>query len=955
MIGTLPIGFDVLRPQLLLLLLLIPAMVLAWVLWPPPLSRLRSRLSLGLRLALVGLLVLALAGLRVDTLPHKRAVVAVVDLSASTRGGLEGEASAVRALAAAKGPDDLFGVVTFGHDAAVEMPLTRDPQFDVFQTQPDPNYTDIAGALRLAAGLIPQGYARQLVLVSDGRQNLGDAASAVAALRAEGVRLDVYPVGEAPAAEALVLGVDAPSELREGQRATVTVRLRSTVAAAGPMVLLVDGAEVETRVVSLAAGVSSQIFDISGLGVGLHKVRVDLNVTPDTYSQNNVGEAGIRVTGRPNVLVIEGQEGQGANVQAALQAAGMRVDRVTVAHAPVDTTTLGKYDGTVVVNAPADAFPRGAMDAIAANVHDLGRGLVTIGGTTAYGPGGWQGTPLEAALPVRMDLPNRPEKPKVAVILVMETMEDPRADQIALGAAEAVIDKLSPDDLVGVIADGHNFLVPLTPASQKAAIDSKLESASLADPGSYLQPMNTAGDALVKTDAALKHIVLLGDGDADGSRLSPELQARVAGYLNQGVTTSSIGIDVHNSPPAMSYMQDLAQAGGGRFYQSNNPSQVPQIFLRESQVSLRPWFENTPFFPKVTTAGDLLQGVSLDAFPQLGGYVVTTAKPNAEVYFQSDKQDPVLAAWNYGLGRSVAWTSDVTGQWTTGFLKSPVSGTLLARMVAWTLPGGQQTLTIDSRPSGDGLDVSVSGPDTSGATLQLGVQRPDLTGTTVNLVPTSPGHWQGQVPGTSVGTYLIHARLTKGSTALGDGDAVVSVPYSPEFLDLGRDDGLLRQLARQGSGIILGKPALAWLQRPLPVPVNVDIFWALLVAVALLWPLDVAIRRLILSPRQVASLAASIATFKRPTEIEIAMPPELARLKRRVAGYRDRPSAPPPVVPEGSPATGLDLPLEVAPPHRAPVRTRAGADPAEPDDTPGKEDDGLSAKLLESRRKRRGG
>jgi hypothetical protein len=321
---NLPIGFDVLRPQILWLLLLLPAMFGAWLLWRPPLTRTRSRIALGLRLLLVALLVFVLAGVRLNTQPNKRALIAVVDVSASTRSSLDAEAAAVRSLAATKGSDDLFGVVSFGHDAAVEMPPTRDPQFDVFQTQPDPAYTDIAGALRLAAGLIPQGYARHLVLVSDGRQNLGDAAAAVAALRAEGVRVDVYPVGEAPAAEAWVLGVDAANQIREGQTPSVTVRMRSTVPASGTLVLLVDGREAQSVAIDLPAGVSNRTFDLDPLDVGLHRVRADLNVRPDTFSQNNVGEAGIRVVGRPNILILEGQAGHGANVQASLEAAGMR-------------------------------------------------------------------------------------------------------------------------------------------------------------------------------------------------------------------------------------------------------------------------------------------------------------------------------------------------------------------------------------------------------------------------------------------------------------------------------------------------------------------------------------------------------------------------------------------------------------------------------------------------------
>src|SRR5947207_10112173 len=140
------IGLAVLRPELLLLLLLVPAMFVAWRRWPPPLTVTRSRVVFASRALLVALLVMALAGVRLTTQPSKRALVAVVDVSASvkTRANLDTEAATVRALQSSKGPDDLFGVVTFGHTAEVELPLTRDPAFETFQTQPDPSYTDVA-------------------------------------------------------------------------------------------------------------------------------------------------------------------------------------------------------------------------------------------------------------------------------------------------------------------------------------------------------------------------------------------------------------------------------------------------------------------------------------------------------------------------------------------------------------------------------------------------------------------------------------------------------------------------------------------------------------------------------------------------------------------------------------------------------------------------------------------
>lgn len=935
------IGLTFLRPAFLLLLLLLPLVFWAWRRWPPPLPRGRSWLALGSRMLLIALLAAALAGVRLTTLPNKRAVVAVVDVSASVKahGNLEAEAAAVRSLQSAKGPDDLFGVITFGHDAAVELPLTRDPQFESFQTQPDPSYTDVAGAVRLAVGLLPDGYARQLVLISDGRQNLGDAASAVGALRAEGVRVDVVSVGEAPAAEAMVTAVELPTELREGQSAGVTVRLQSTGQAAGRLVLILDSREVASRDVMLPAGSSSQAFQLPALDLGLHRVRAELTVQPDVYTENNVGEGAVRVLGRPLVLVLEGKAGEGTNVAAALQSAGMNAERRQVAGAPTDTATLGRYDATVIVNGPAEAFPRDSLGALAGSVRDLGKGLVAIGGGRSYGPGGWQGTPLEEALPVRMEIPNRKDKPKVAVVLVIETMEDPRADAVQLGAIQSVVDKLSPDDLIGVTDSRQGFLIPLGPASNKQAINAKLESATLGDPPTYLTYMQMAVDALLKSDAPVKHMVVLGDGDAQASPM-PQVQAFLENALSRGVTTSAIGVDVHGQREYMSYMQDIARWGGGRYYESHNPSEVPELFLKESVAALRPWFEQQPFFPKIGSTGDLLQGVPMDAFPELGGYVVTTPKPSAEQYLLSGKQDPVLAAWSYGLGRSVAWTSDSNGAWTAGFLRSPVSAALFARMVGWALPGSAQQLKIEARPSEDGLQVDVVGPETSGATVQVGLVRPDLGNSSQDLVAIAPGRWQGRITGTATGTYLLHAVLKKDGQVVGQADAAISVPYSPEYLALGRDEGLLQQVARAGSGVVLASARDAWSKSVLPVPISSDVFWPLVLLAAVLWPLDVAARRITLSPRQLVANAVSLVRERRAADLEVSVPEELVRLRERMAGARRRRR------PAGSPPPLINLSEDTEP-----GGGRAGSQAREEQR---KREEALSARLLEARRRRRG-
>jgi uncharacterized membrane protein len=726
--------------------------------------------------------------------------------------------------------------------------------------------------------------------------------------------------------------------------AAAAVHLRSLRRAAGKLTLIVDGQEVTTRDVTLAPGGSVESFDVPRLAVGLHRVRAELAVTPDTYAENNVGEAAVRVLGRPLVLVLEGKDGEGQNVQNALQAAGMSVERRSAVSAPTDTTTLGRYDSTVVVNAAADVFPTAAMGAIAASVHDLGRGLVTVGGATSYGPGGWQGTPLEAALPVNMDIPKRKDKPKVAVVLVMESMEDPGADQVALGAAEAVIDKLSPTDMVAVTDGNQGFLVGMTPVRDKRAIDASLEAGELGDPPSYMPFFQLARDALQKTDAPIKHIVVLGDGDATEPQPQP-VQSFLQDARAAGITTSSIGVDVHGQARFMSYMQDIARWGGGRFYQSNNPSQIPDLFLKESLTSLRPWFEREPFTPVIGSAGDLMRGVPTDAFPQLGGYVVTTPKPAAEQYLVSPKQDPVLAAWSFGLGRSVAWTSDSTGAWTADLLRSPVSAALFARMVAWTLPDSSgQRLEVTAEPNGDGLAVTVAGPAVAGGRPRLGVVRPDLRSSSVDLTAVAPGRWQGRIDQTMVGTYLLHAVVAGGGGPPVTGEAAVTVPYSAEYLELGRDDGLLLRLARDGGGVVLGRAAQAWAERPLPVPVGTDVFWVLLLLAALLWPLDVAARRISLRPGRVLANVVGYIRERRAADLEVVVPEELARLRSRLESLRRRPAgwgAADPGPPAREPGTATLGPLRAPPsPTSGPVPAEGGAGD-------------LSARLLEARRRRR--
>ena len=174
-------------------------------------SPVRRASAVVLRVGLLALLAAMLAGASAVRRTDRIAVVGIVDVSGSVRmfgslgpGGdgkpidpLQAARAFFGAAAKERGADDLLGLVVFdGRAVAVATPTrgdAADRSLDVRMAEG----TDIAGALRLAAALIPPGASGRLVLVSDGNQTAGDALGAARELASRaGVRVpvDVVPI-----------------------------------------------------------------------------------------------------------------------------------------------------------------------------------------------------------------------------------------------------------------------------------------------------------------------------------------------------------------------------------------------------------------------------------------------------------------------------------------------------------------------------------------------------------------------------------------------------------------------------------------------------------------------------------------------------------------------------------------------------------------------------------------
>ncbi|HYG60741.1 MAG TPA: VWA domain-containing protein, partial [Symbiobacteriaceae bacterium] len=391
-------GINFEHPWALLALLLLPA----WLAW----AYLKGRRfkSPGpfewVRAVMVILLALALAGTSIRYSARHQAVMFVADISTSTATIRSQMEEWVRKAISEMPAGDVAGVLAVAENAAVEAPVSARPAFSTFTAVVEPDHTDLERGLRLGAALLPAGYRPRLVLISDGKENVGNAAAEVQRLRQRGFTVDVVNLAPKPGPEALIKAVEAPGALRLGERLDLTLTVTATAATNARLRIYQERDLLETRTLSLQPGDQQVRVSMEGLEAGYHRIWATLEADRDTLTQNNESAVMVSVQGAPAVLVVEGYTGAGTNLTRALQATGMAVEVRTADGLPTHGPQLARYASVVLVDVPAPLIRPSSMEAIHNYVKQGGHGLVVVGGENSYAMGGYAGTKLEELLPV---------------------------------------------------------------------------------------------------------------------------------------------------------------------------------------------------------------------------------------------------------------------------------------------------------------------------------------------------------------------------------------------------------------------------------------------------------------------------------------------------------------------------------------------------------------------------
>ncbi len=875
MIAAWSLPFDVTEPKWLWLLLLVPLLIVASMRSLSGLDPLRRMLATAIRCVLLILITLCLAGIERVLRNEDLTVFFLMDRSHSVQTHEEAAEQFIRDAAGTMHPHDRLGLIDFARHAFLEQ-LPMEGGFFVppgrLPALTDTDRTDVGAAVRLAMAMFPHDTSKRMVLLSDGNDNMGDVLSEIRRAGGDGIPIDVVPLRYERANEVYFDRMIAPTYAEKGEQVPIRMILRSNRSVTGKISLSHNGELValppEYAKVGLKPGTNTFFIKLPVNTAGTQTYEATFqpdDPSMDGIALNNKGSAFSFVGGSSPALLITSNPAYEAELVAALRRENVDIE----VKSETDLGNFGllemmNYSTILLSNVAAAAFTDDQQKALASYVKDVGSGLIMLGGPESFGAGGWIGSPVEEVMPVSFEIKHKKVIPRGALVLIMHSCEVPRGNYYATEMAKKSVDTISSQDYIGVVAytyspGGSNWEVPLGLNTNRNAVKAKIDRIQVGDMPDFASPMEMTYKELVNgrgKDAAQKHVIMFSDGDPQ----APSAKL-INDFVAAKITVSTIGIGwgAHVMEPTM---RDIAQKTGGRYYAARNPNELPQIFAKESKVVRRPLIIEEPFQPQIVDpTSDLLGGIgaSTEAFPPLGGMVLTSVKNSPQVVMPiiratEDGEDPVLAHWQYELGKTVAFTSGYWPAWGKAWTSWPRFAKFFGQMVRWTMrqdtPANFDSYTrIEGNRGWIVIDALDKNADyLNDLQLRTKLIGPDNAPVAQTFKQTGPGHYEAEFDVEKAGQYLANVQIFQGASHLGTLRTGMSVPFSPEFRDLSANESLLRQVVESTGGRWLEGEArdAKIFEHNLPPSVARRPAWDWMLAWLFLpaFLLDVAVRRL---------------------------------------------------------------------------------------------------------------
>ena len=655
---------------------------------------------------------------------------------------------------------------------------------------------------------------RSLFIFTDGWETQGNVEHLLPAIAGSGLKIyPILPAGPPKIANVAVTKLLAPTYGNSGEALNLKVVLenQNEREVDGTLTLTRNGQTFKTDSVKLKPG--SQIFTYqTTLSDGSPTSSYRASFTPrradfDRYAADNQALAWVTVRSKAKVLLLNGRSGGGRYLEEIFKRLGFEVTSRTADSPPAPTG----YQVVVFNNAEREKFSTSYLASIERHVA-AGNGFLMLGDEASFAPGSYRRTPIENILPVEPREPKREEKNR-AVVLVIDksgSMREGNKMLYALEAAKVLARQLKDNDLLGVVAfDVSPFIVvPMESVSRlRSTFNSQIDRLR---PGgqTYIYPaLLEAKRQLERQNAAIKHVILLSDGETRGSQ--SELIDLVSVMKNEmKITVSGIAVGAEAD---IRLMKRVSQYGGGLFHYTLDPSTLPQIVLQ--QIQDKPTDEpprERDFTPLQERGSQLLSSFPTRSYPTIRGYMETDLKRGAHLDLmipRDDRKAPLLASWQYERGKSIALTTDLEGRWSRNWIQWNELQNFWGKILDWLRPSEEPIPLHEARVS-----LSASQPvlelfayEEASADSQFRFSVIGKSGRSEGtLRKLAPGHYQAELPISVPGDYRIELTEERRGRRIPYPPIGYTLPYDRES-EIARPEfntNLLIQLAQATSGEI---------------------------------------------------------------------------------------------------------------------------------------------------------
>ena len=818
-----------------------------------------------IRAILFLILILALSGFSLKFTGKSTTTIYLLDVSDSVRDSRQEIITFVNESVKYKKNNDYVGVIAFGEDSRVEQFVSENLAFSKFQTDVNTGATNLEEAVKIAVSQLPDDSAGRIVLITDGNENEGSLKSVAPDIISSGCAFEIKKIEENISDEVYVSDLSIPTQAGIGEKFNIEVEVESNVACDATVKLYAGRTLKGEQEIHLQKGTNQLIFSDTQSDEGLKTYKVVVEAEKDTISVNNEFASYTNIETTLPLLVVEGSEGNAKNYKKILESIDVGYDTVSPGTVPVDMPSLMQYSAVVLVDVYESDLREGFLDILNEYVKNNGGGLIITGGSSSYAVGGYRDTLLEEMAPVYMDINGENEIPTMAMAMVIDhsgSMDSSDGIEsyldLAKKSAAAAVDYLRPQDYVEVIAfdDAYSRVVPLQNVEEPEKIQQMIFSIPSGGGTSIYPALEAAVKDINNSDAMIKHIILL----TDGQDYNTGYDALLRIINNAGITLSCVAV---GSGCNDQLLNELATKGNGRIFYSDNTTDLPKIFAQEVFLASNTYIVNEVFTPEVTSNDKIIRDVVKDGMPELYGYVATMKKERSIDLLESFQHDPILSYWQYGLGKTVAWTSDVNGEWSAEYSSwdnTPLLWHNIIKLVSED--NGMEGTYANVEQNGNKATITYTTEEYSADTKVIAIVY-DEEGNPkeVELDPKKPGVYETQIDTKDTGIYTINVQQKEKGEIVSSINTAAIMQYSLEYRFY-PENTLLDEFAASTGGIFIENPEEVFKYTPEFVKARFNLWIPLLIIAALMFLYDIAVRRFHLSFAFVDKMAAARAKKK---------------------------------------------------------------------------------------------